>query len=50
MFYVIKLLRLTFSVTKYEYSSKAITVEVWTGTGVSRRLRLPGFKTIGTRK
>ena len=36
-----------FSVTKYEYSSKAFTVEAWKGTGGSRSLRLPGFKTIG---
>jgi len=48
MFYVMKLIKLTFSVIKYEYISTAIPVQAWTGTGDSRRLRLPGFKTIGT--
>jgi hypothetical protein len=27
---------------------KAILLQAWTGPEVSRRLRLPGFKTIGT--
>jgi hypothetical protein len=27
---------------------KAIPLQVWTGPDVSRRLRLPDFKTIGT--
>jgi len=27
---------------------KAIPLQVWTGPEVSRRLRLPDFKTIGT--
>jgi len=29
---------------------KAIPLQAWTGPVVSRRLRLPDFKTIGTRK
>jgi hypothetical protein len=31
-----------------DYKSKAIPVQAWTGPEVSRRLRLPDFKTIGT--
>jgi hypothetical protein len=29
---------------------KAYSIEVWTGPEVSRRLRLPDYKTISTRK
>jgi len=29
---------------------KAIPLQAWTGPGGSRRLRLPDFKTIGTRR
>jgi len=29
---------------------KSIPLHVWTGTEVCRRLRLPDFKTIGTRR
>jgi len=37
----------------YDYvadKGKAIPLQAWTGPEVSRRLRLPDFKTIGTRR
>jgi len=33
---------------KNEGKGKAIPLQAWTGPEVSRRLRLPDFKTIGT--
>jgi hypothetical protein len=32
------------------YKGKAIPLQAWTGPKGSRRLRLPDFKTIGTRR
>jgi len=34
----------------YSKKGKAIPLQAWTGPEVSRRLRLPDFKTIGTRR
>jgi hypothetical protein len=43
------LARLSIPVTIFtSVKSKAIPLQAWTGSEVSRRLRLPDFKTIGT--
>jgi hypothetical protein len=39
-----------FQVVNIISAAKAIPVRIWTGPGFSRRLRLPDFKAIGTRR
>jgi len=43
-------LRLTDSEQQLIYKGKAIPLQTWTDPEGSRRMRLPDFKTIGTRR
>jgi hypothetical protein len=36
--------------SKYLVDGKGITLQAWTGPEVSRRLRIPHFKTVGAQK